>query len=293
MPTALLAGAFGQGNLGDDALLRAFVGALPDWQLTVTTHDPAEAAALGCEPVRTSRPDSGGPRRRQGRRNRDRRRQHLQDDASGGGPAATRPLGQRGRPGRPVDAPGPSPRPGRGRRIRSARLDVPHPRPLHRPPIRPVGAAGRGVDRRVAQGGRTRPVPRGADPAWTLLRPPEARPSPDRSVLVVPSTYAVSADGWPGMVRRMADTVQHLIDAGLRVHVQVWQRRTPATPIDDERIVRAPGAPVRPQHRRLADAVLAGRRGARDVGHGNGALLPLPRPDRGCGGRRADGGRGP
>ena len=60
MPTALLAGAFGQGNLGIDALLARFVGALPGWHLAVTTHDPAQAAALGCEPVRTGRPEAVG-----------------------------------------------------------------------------------------------------------------------------------------------------------------------------------------------------------------------------------------
>ena len=51
MPIALLAGAFGQGNLGDEALLEAFVKALPEWQLRVTTADPAAAGQMGCEPV--------------------------------------------------------------------------------------------------------------------------------------------------------------------------------------------------------------------------------------------------
>ena len=56
MPIALLAGAFGQGNLGDDALLQAFVRALPEWQLRVTTADPAVAERVGCEPVPARRP---------------------------------------------------------------------------------------------------------------------------------------------------------------------------------------------------------------------------------------------
>ncbi len=37
MPTALLAGAFGQRNPGDDALLEAFVRALPGWDTVATT----------------------------------------------------------------------------------------------------------------------------------------------------------------------------------------------------------------------------------------------------------------
>jgi polysaccharide pyruvyl transferase CsaB len=44
--TALLAGAFGQRNPGDDALLRAFVRALPsDWDAIVTSASPADTRA--------------------------------------------------------------------------------------------------------------------------------------------------------------------------------------------------------------------------------------------------------
>src|SRR3954447_639108 len=52
MPTAVLAGAFGQRNPGDDALLRAFARALDGWHLVATAAPgpPAEALA-GCEPV--------------------------------------------------------------------------------------------------------------------------------------------------------------------------------------------------------------------------------------------------
>jgi polysaccharide pyruvyl transferase WcaK-like protein len=261
MPTALVAGAFGQGNLGDDALLRAFVGALPEWHLTVTTHDPAEAAALGCEPVRTSRPEAVG-------------RVAAKADAIviGGGsifktmhPAAgRRPRGLltnvaalgatstlRGRPFALVGV-GASDLPDwRSRAL--ARFIVRRSDLLVLRDEESTDA--------LLRAGVPGPFRVGADPAWTLLRPPEARPSPDRSVLVVPSTYAVAADGWHGMVRRMADTVQHLIDAGLRVHVQVWQRHTPATPIDDERIVRAlehrfgPSIVVLPTPSSLDDAV--------------------------------------
>jgi polysaccharide pyruvyl transferase WcaK-like protein len=42
--TVLLAGAFGQNNPGDEALLTAFKRGLPDWDLVATSDDPAETA---------------------------------------------------------------------------------------------------------------------------------------------------------------------------------------------------------------------------------------------------------
>jgi polysaccharide pyruvyl transferase WcaK-like protein len=239
MPTALLAGAFGQGNLGDDALLRAFVGALPDWHLTVTTHDPAEAAALGCEPVLTSRPDAVG-------------RAAAKVDAIvvGGGsifktmhPAAGRrphallanvaALGATSTlRGRPLALVG----------VGASDLADWRSRALARFIVRAsdlLVLRDEESSDALIRAGSPGPFRVGADPAWTLLRPPGARHSPDSSVLVVPSTYAIGADGWDGMVGRMAGTLERLLDAGLRVHLQVWQRQTPATPIDDEGIVRA------------------------------------------------------
>ena len=261
MPTALLAGAFGQGNLGDDALLRAFVGALPEWHLTVTTHDPAEAAALGCEPVRTNRPEAVA-------------RAAAKVDAIviGGGsifktmqPAAgRRPLALLANVaalgatstlrGRPLALLG----------VGASDLADWRSRALARFIVRAsdlLVLRDEESTEALLRAGVPGPFRVGADPAWTLLRPPEARHSRDSSVLVVPSTYAVAADGWDGMVRRTADTVEHLLNAGLRVHFQVWQRHTPATPIDDERIVRAlqrrfgHSILVEPTPSSLADAV--------------------------------------
>jgi polysaccharide pyruvyl transferase WcaK-like protein len=55
--TVLLAGAFGQRNPGDDALLRAFAGALDRHELLVTARSGARTADLaGCEPVDASDP---------------------------------------------------------------------------------------------------------------------------------------------------------------------------------------------------------------------------------------------
>jgi polysaccharide pyruvyl transferase WcaK-like protein len=57
MPSALLAGAFGQRNPGDDALLTAFARTLDGWDLTATAAPTAPDTALaGCEPVAADDP---------------------------------------------------------------------------------------------------------------------------------------------------------------------------------------------------------------------------------------------
>lgn len=65
MPTALLAGAFGQHNPGDEALLSAFVGALPGWSLAATSRDPDDTArthgitAVPARPTQVARAVAG------------------------------------------------------------------------------------------------------------------------------------------------------------------------------------------------------------------------------------------
>jgi polysaccharide pyruvyl transferase WcaK-like protein len=55
MPTALLVGAFGQGNPGDEALCAAFRQALPSVRLIVASRDPDTTAAMHrCESVLAS-----------------------------------------------------------------------------------------------------------------------------------------------------------------------------------------------------------------------------------------------
>lgn len=54
MPAVLLAGAFGQRNVGDDALLAAFRRALPEWTHLVTTRDSAALHAPGAVAVPAS-----------------------------------------------------------------------------------------------------------------------------------------------------------------------------------------------------------------------------------------------
>jgi polysaccharide pyruvyl transferase WcaK-like protein len=57
MPSAVLAGAFGQRNPGDDALLAAFARSLDGWDLRATAAPGAPEAALwGCEPVPSDDP---------------------------------------------------------------------------------------------------------------------------------------------------------------------------------------------------------------------------------------------
>lgn len=53
MPTVLLAGAFGQRNPGDDALLSAFAAALPNWRTVAPTGNAAALTdrATGVQPV--------------------------------------------------------------------------------------------------------------------------------------------------------------------------------------------------------------------------------------------------
>src|SRR3954468_1179706 len=50
MPTAILAGAFGQRNPGDEALLDAFIGARPDWDVMATASVPPHGRATETVP---------------------------------------------------------------------------------------------------------------------------------------------------------------------------------------------------------------------------------------------------
>src|SRR4051794_26609084 len=57
MRRVLLAGAFGQGNPGDDALLVAFLQRMPDWHVVATSSDPdATRQTYGCDAVASNRP---------------------------------------------------------------------------------------------------------------------------------------------------------------------------------------------------------------------------------------------
>jgi polysaccharide pyruvyl transferase WcaK-like protein len=66
MPDVVLLGAFGQRNPGDEALLRAFLGALPPGDVTVASSDPiATRSTFGCEAISSRRVrDMAAPVRR-------------------------------------------------------------------------------------------------------------------------------------------------------------------------------------------------------------------------------------
>jgi polysaccharide pyruvyl transferase WcaK-like protein len=240
MPVALLAGAFGQGNLGDEALLQAFVRALPEWRLAVTTSDPAATELAGCEPVSARRPGAVA------------RRALAAEAIVLGGGTVFKTL-----------------HPSSGRRphalLGNASALVAVASMVHRPVAMVGVGAGHLADRRgqaltrfavrhadllilrdeesaaeMVRAGAPGPFRVGADPAWTLLDPPdEASAAPEHSVRVVPSAMATGTGGWMGMVDRVTDTLRHLLSAGIAVQIQAWHRATDPTVGDDRAIIDA------------------------------------------------------
>jgi polysaccharide pyruvyl transferase WcaK-like protein len=93
--------------------------------------------------------------------------------------------------------------------------------------------------RELIRAGSPGPLRVGADPAWTLVGPPEARTAHESSVRIVPSVYAVGADGWSGMIQRITDTVSGLLAAGCTVQLQAWEQHPRRAKIDDRLIVDA------------------------------------------------------
>ncbi|HUI04459.1 MAG TPA: polysaccharide pyruvyl transferase family protein [Acidimicrobiales bacterium] len=261
MPTALLAGAFGQGNLGDDALVESFVSALPEWQLIPTaadpsavgpTHRPAVASrdsmavarrALGCDAVVVG----GGTVFKRLHPSTDRRPLALLANAAllvAASSARRRRVAMLG--------------------VGAGRLEGPGARHLARYLVRHSHLVVLRDEESAAQlsaAGVPGPFRVGADPAWTLLRPPEhSRPRSARSVLVIPSAWATAGDGWRGMVDRLAETLGRLHASGVELVVQSWQRRVAGSagdePIVAELVRRlGPAVEVAPTPGSLPEAV--------------------------------------
>jgi polysaccharide pyruvyl transferase WcaK-like protein len=218
--TVLLAGAFGQHNPGDEALLAAFVDALNGWPLAATSSDPVQTEALhGIDaiPARDPRAVARAVGRAEGvvfaggtifktlhpRSNR--RPLELLRNALGvaaGASAAGAPLALAGVGAAPLAT----------RRARAlARAIV---RRADLLVLRDVESAGL-----LAEAGAPAPFRVGADASWTCIEAPSAPTARGDAVIVALSSLA----GGRGLARRLALVLTPLQRAGLRLRLQPWQ----------------------------------------------------------------------
>jgi polysaccharide pyruvyl transferase WcaK-like protein len=237
MPIALLAGAFGQGNLGDDALLQAFVNALPEWHLQVTAADPVAVELMGCEPI-PSRPAAVAAAARA-------------SDAIvvGGGTvfktlhpsSGRRPLGLLANTAALVAVSSALHRPVAMVGVGAGRLDGWTARALARFIVKHADLLVLRDEESAAEMFRSDvpgPFRIGADPAWTLVAPPDrVPPARHGAVRVIPSHLATGTDGWSGMVDRLSDTLGRLLSMGLAVELQAWQHGGGLTDGNDVAII--------------------------------------------------------
>lgn len=219
MPTALLAGAFGQANPGDEALLEAFITALPDWRVVATTSDPhATRDRHGCDVVpRTNRLALGRAVARSDgvvfaggtifkRLDRSARRPPLGLLTNAVALAATARAAQK-----PVAVLG----------VGAGDLRGPLARSLSR---RLVGLSQLVVLRddesaaELASAGVPPPFRVGADPAWTVVGDSPAQQR--ENVVVVALSHLAAAEAQaPALARALRDVAAR----GHQVHLQPWQ----------------------------------------------------------------------
>jgi polysaccharide pyruvyl transferase WcaK-like protein len=220
MPTALLAGAFGQRNPDDEAVLEAFLAALPEWRVVATSSEPALTATTHhCGAVRARDPRALG-------------RALLVADAvvlAGGtvfktlSPSTGRPphelltwallLATGGQAtGKPVAMLGvgadplPDARARRLARVLVRRADLLVLRDEES--AHALSAAGAPIPFRV-----------GADPAWTLVDEPPTTPQDRDSVVVVLGHPAEERN----LADRLAAALGPLVASGAKVELQPWQ----------------------------------------------------------------------
>jgi polysaccharide pyruvyl transferase WcaK-like protein len=273
MPSAVLAGAFGQRNPGDDALLAAFARTLDGWDLTATAApDAPEAALAGCAPVTATDPVAVA-------------RAVARADAVvfAGGTIFKSLAPSCGRP--PLSL------------LRRALAMAAGARALGRP-LAMVGvgagalpsAPARTLARRLVQradllvlrddesaalltdAGAQTPFRVGSDAAWTLF---EDAPEPEHAaagdaVLVVLSHHA----GGPRLGARLADALAPVVAAGVRVVLQPFQvGGVGGADLDDLELGRA----VRDRLAGVPELVVppADLREARDIARSFGAVVAL------------------
>jgi polysaccharide pyruvyl transferase WcaK-like protein len=219
MPTALLVGAFGQRNPGDDALGDAFVAALPGWRILAATSSP-RAPGGACATVNARSPRAVG------------RALMASDAVVVAGGTIFKTL-----------------HPGCGRRplslLRRAVALTAVARALGKP--RAMVGVGAGVldssmSRRLsralvhqtdllvlrdeesaevlAAAGAPAPFRVGADATWTLLDPPPARPRGEGRRIVVALSFLA---GGPELPDRLGAALAPLVAEGFDVRLQPWQ----------------------------------------------------------------------
>lgn len=223
MPSVLLAGAFGQANPGDEALLEAFVAALPGWDAVATSRDPdATRARHGCDAVTSlNRAAVSGAARR------------ADVVVFAGGTVfkhlhpstGRRPLGLllgaaalatgAGAVGTPVALVG----------VGADHLRTPAARRLANLIVRRSRLTVlRDEDSAVAlaRAGAPTPFRVGADPAWTVVgagpEPPARR---RRDTVVVALSHLASRR--PDIAERVAAALRPLAGSGLEIQLQPWQ----------------------------------------------------------------------
>jgi polysaccharide pyruvyl transferase WcaK-like protein len=231
----LLAGAFGQRNPGDEALLAAFVDALGDRPLIATSSDPVQtesehgiAAVHARDPRAVARAVgradgvvfAGGTifktlHPRTGRRPLELLRNAL------GVAAATRAAGV------PLALAGVGAAPLPTRRARALSRAIVRRADLL--VLRDAESA-----QLLAEAGAPAPFRVGADASWTQLSAPAAPSARGDAVIVALSHLA----GGPGLAARLALVLTPLQRAGLRLRLQPWQVATSQPTPDDLALAR-------------------------------------------------------
>jgi polysaccharide pyruvyl transferase CsaB len=220
VPTVLAAGAFGQRNPGDEALLSALLAGLPGWRVIATSADPrTTAAAHGCQAIKARNPAAiaravsrsdavvvaGGtvfkslnPGTRRGRSALLRNALALI--------AAARAMGK--------------PRAMIG--VGADSLSTPLARRLAREIVRHADLTilrDEDSARCLADAGVPPPFRIGADPVWTLLDKPPRSPRDAGAVVVALSCPA----GGSELDELLVAALRGVTEAGIPVHVQPWQ----------------------------------------------------------------------